>query len=66
MREREMKKKIEAITTNCGISMKMESEDRVHGLLGGISKALQVYKVSRVPGSEYQSTSESAGTQPEW
>jgi hypothetical protein len=30
--------KIEAITTNCGISMNMKSKDSVHGLLGWISK----------------------------
>jgi hypothetical protein len=49
--------------------MEMKSEDRVHGLLGGISKALQILKVSRVPdsqASECRSTSELAGTQPEW
>jgi hypothetical protein len=45
-----MKLEIEAITAKCGVSMKMKSEDSVHGLLGGISKALQVYKVSWVPG----------------
>ncbi len=30
-----------AITTKCGVSMERKSEDRVHGFLGGISKAFQ-------------------------
>jgi hypothetical protein len=57
------------MTTKCEVSMEMKSEDRVHGLLGGISKALQIFKVSRVSdsqASECRSTSELAGTQPEW
>jgi hypothetical protein len=51
MTERDMEQNIGAITTKCGLSMKMKSEDRVHALWGGISKALQVFKVSLVPGS---------------
>jgi hypothetical protein len=32
------------------VSMEMKSKDLVHGLLGWISRALQIFKVSRVPG----------------
>jgi hypothetical protein len=37
-----MESRIGAITTKCGVSMEMKSEDLVHGLLGGISRALQM------------------------
>jgi hypothetical protein len=49
--------------------MEMKSKDLVHGLLGGISSGLKKSNVLNPLGSkarEYRSTSESAGTQPEW